>query len=29
VFGMQMAAMAKILTDDQAIADIIAYIEML
>jgi len=28
-FGMQMAAMAKILTDDQAIADIIAYIDTL
>lgn len=29
VFGAQMAAMARILTDDQAIADIIAYIDTL
>jgi len=29
VLGSQMAAMARILTDDQAIADIIAYIETL
>jgi len=28
-FGAQMAAMARILTDDQAIADVIAYIETL
>lgn len=29
LYGMQMAAMAKLLTDDQAIADIIAYIDTL
>lgn len=29
VYGMQMAAMAKLLTDDQAIADINAYIDTL
>ena len=29
VYGMQMAAMSKLLTDDQAIADIIAYIDTL
>ncbi len=29
VYGLQMAAMAKLLTDDQAIADIIAYIDTL
>lgn len=29
VFGMQMAAMSKLLTDDQAIADIVVYIETL
>ncbi len=29
VFGMQMAAMAKLLADDQAIANIIAYIDTL
>jgi cytochrome c oxidase subunit 2 len=29
VFGMQMAAMSKLLTDDQAIADVIAYIDTL